>query len=93
MADEGKGAPADFGGPVFPNPKGIKPVADDEIERPSDKPMGGGKFSLGGSSEAHYDISNPPAADVNAHPVHIHFSKKGGPIRKLHSAPADVSEN
>jgi hypothetical protein len=92
MAD---GAPADFPGPVLPNPKDLKPVLDTDIERPSDKPAGG-KFSTDNAKPV-YSIANSPAGDkangVTPHPIQIHFQKKGGPIRRLHSAPQDITEH
>lgn len=87
MADEGKGAPVDFAGRVLPNPGNIKPVDSDVESRTGDVPAGG-KFN----------ISNAPADPdkangVTPHPLMLHFSKKGGPIRRLTSAPVDVTEH
>jgi len=86
MADE-QGAPASFGGRVLSNPTGIKPFDSDTARRKVDTPAG-----------ATMSIQNAPADPdkanaITPHPIHIHFAKKGGPIRKLGSAPAYVSEN
>jgi hypothetical protein len=47
MDDEQQGAPTDFGGRVIPNPTGVKPVLDTEIQ-PNVAPLAGGaKMSTG----------------------------------------------
>ena len=63
-----EGAPADFGGRVISNPKGLKPILDTEIERPSDTdrlPKGAKLSTDNAPAETPQgDISNPPAADI-----------------------------
>jgi hypothetical protein len=81
VADE-KGAPVGLSGPVFPNPDNVKPVSDTDVEPEGTyHPPKGAKL----------DISNPVAADINPHPIHQHFQKKGAGVRKT-GTPA-VSEN
>jgi hypothetical protein len=55
-AKPGKGAPADFGGPVFPNPDNLVPLMDTEappVPKPSVK----------------MDVSNPPRNQIEHHPL------------------------
>jgi hypothetical protein len=87
MADKGQGAPVGFGGRVFPNPSGIKPADSDVDNRKSDTPVGA-KFSVQ-NAPANQDKAN----GISPHPVMLHFAKKGGPVRKLNSAPTDLKEN
>lgn len=63
-SDEGKGAPADFAGPVFPNPDNVQPLMDNELpKRPTALPPGTMlDKSLGGKPKM--DISNPVKAQV-----------------------------
>ena len=87
MADEGGGAPVSFSGRVIPNPKNIKPVSSEEDTRTGDLPAGG-KFSVQ-NAPADADKAN----GITPHPIMQHFSKKGGPIRKINAPPVEVSEN
>jgi hypothetical protein len=85
MADEG--APSNFAGPVFPNPTGIKPFDSDKAARKADTPVG-----------ASMSVQNAPADPdkangITPHPLIQHFAKKGGPVRRLKSSPAEVHEN
>lgn len=63
--DDSKGAPPDFAGRVLSNDNDVKPKWD------TDEPEGTFHESKG----AKLDISNPPASDVNPHPLHQHFVK------------------
>ena len=65
LEDDDQGAPANFNGPVFPNPDHIQPHADtDPAIEPTRLPQGvtfqGGNWS----GTPQMDISNPAAADV-----------------------------
>jgi hypothetical protein len=97
VADE-KGAPADFAGPVLPNPKNLRPTLDTEIKRPVDEPTSDAKMTFGDTGKIQASVQNSPADSdkangITPHPLSAHFSKKGGPVRRLHSAPVDVSEH
>ena len=87
MADEGGGAPVSFSGRVFPNPTGVKPVSSEEDTRKSDTPIGA-KFSIQ-NAPADPDKAN----GITPHPVQLHFSKKGGPVRKFGASPVDPREH
>lgn len=66
--DEQQGAPADFGGRVFGNPKGIR-VHDSENDQPdTERISGGAKMSTETAplAEPKMDISNPPANSAEA---------------------------
>jgi len=86
MADE-KGAPADWPGRVLPNPGNVKPVDSDVESRTGDLPAGG-KMSID-NAPADPDKAN----GITPHPIQAHFSKKGGPVRKLGSPPVPVSQH
>ena len=60
------GAPADFGGPVLPNPKGLKPILDTEIQPETERLSGGAKMSTDNAplKTPKGDVSNPLPADV-----------------------------
>lgn len=95
MAD---GAPVGFSGPVLPNPSGIKPVLDTDIKRHADEPTSDAKMTFGNTGKIQASVQNSPADSekangVTPHPLSAHFSKRGGPIRKLTSAPVDVTEH
>jgi hypothetical protein len=65
--DQGGGAPADFAGPVLPNPKGIK--VSDDTERPPDEPTrlsGGAKMTTDNAplTAPKMDTSNPPHNEI-----------------------------
>ena len=71
QAHQAPGAPADFGGSVFPNPNGIK-VSDDTDSgvEPMRLPNG---LSLQGSNwhgQTPFDASNPPAAEMAGPALH-----------------------
>ena len=92
------GAPVDFAGPVLPNPKNLKPVLDTDIKRPTDEPTPGAKMTFGNTANISRSLQNAPADPdkangITPHPISAHFAKKGGPIRRLHSAPVDVTEH
>lgn len=60
-----KGAPADFGGPVFPNPKGVKVQSDTDTPRESQRLSGGAHMSTDLAVGApKMDISNPPKNEM-----------------------------
>jgi len=83
MADEGQGAPADFGGRVLPNPTGIKPTLDTDIKR---KDPGFSAGAMGDTAQVNW--SSPD------HPLALHFTKKAATARKLTSSkPIAASEN
>jgi hypothetical protein len=56
-----EGAPADFGGPVFPNPQGVKPVLDTEIKPEPMRLPTGVKANIDNAplTNPKGDISNP----------------------------------
>jgi hypothetical protein len=60
------GAPADFGGPVLPNPKGLKPILDTEIKPETERLSGGAKMSTDNAplKTPKGDVSNPLPADI-----------------------------
>lgn len=60
-----KGAPADFGGRVLPNPKGLKPILDTDAKPRTDEPTKDGKMNIDNAplTAPPGDISNPPATD------------------------------
>ncbi len=62
---EEKGAPADFGGRVLPNPKGLKPILDTEATPRTDEPTKDGKMNIDNAplTPPPGDTSNPPATD------------------------------
>ena len=65
--DQGGGAPADFAGPVLPNPNGIK--VSDDTERPPDEPTrlsGGAKMTTDNAplTAPKMDTSNPPHNEI-----------------------------
>ena len=95
MADE-KGAPSDFAGRVLSNDDSVKPKWDTEGPD-TDEPSKGAKFDISNAAgTAKLSTVNPPAKganDIEPHPLAAHFAKRGGPVRKLNSAPVDVSEN
>jgi hypothetical protein len=63
-----QGAPVGFSGPVFPNPKGIKPTLDTDAKPRADEPVGG-KMS----------VDNAP---IYAHPIE-EAAKPSGPRHPL----------
>lgn len=67
---EVKGAPADFGGPIMPNPKGIKVQSDTDAPE-VDKMTGGAKMSTDNAplTPAKMDTSNPPHNEMEPGPV------------------------
>lgn len=60
------GAPADFDGPVLPNPKGLKPILDTEIKPETERLSGGAKMSTDNAplKTPKGDVSNPLPADI-----------------------------
>jgi hypothetical protein len=87
MADEGQGAPADFGGRVLPNPTGIKPTSSEDDARKSDTPVGA-KFSVQ-NAPADQDKAN----GISPHPLHLYAAKRGAPVRKLGASPVDPKQH
>ena len=67
-AEHEQGAPADFSGRVFPNPKGYKPILDTEIPRTTDTDRlpNGVKADVSNAplETTAGDTSNPPTAQV-----------------------------
>jgi hypothetical protein len=65
MSDE-HGAPADFGGRVFPNPDNIEPVLDTDIKPRVDEPSGDAKMSIENAplKTPKGDTHNPPKVKV-----------------------------
>lgn len=60
-----QGAPADFGGPVLPNPKGIKVSSDTDIPRASQRLSGGASMNTDLSKGSpKMDTSNPPKNEM-----------------------------
>lgn len=66
---ESKGAPADFGGPVFPNEDGVEPMLDTDTPASPTRLSAGAKLdkSLGGKPTM--DISNPAKAQIEPDPM------------------------
>ena len=66
LADDDEGAPADFNGPVFPNPDHIQVHDDSESNIPVTRLPRGVTFNRGlYHGDAHSDLSNPAAADIS----------------------------
>jgi hypothetical protein len=63
-AEKAKGAPADFGGPVIPNPKGIEVKGDTDQEKPDYK-LQGAKMETENAplKKAPMNTANPPSFD------------------------------
>lgn len=65
LAEASEGAPADFGGPVFPNPNHVTPQLDTDNAIPVTRTPNGVTFQRGNyQGGAQSDISNPAAAEV-----------------------------
>ena len=65
LEDDKQGAPANFNGPVFPNPDHIQPHADTDPAIEPTRLPNGVSFQRGNwSGTPQMDISNPAAADV-----------------------------
>jgi len=65
LEDDDRGAPADFNGPVFPNPTHIQPRLDTDPAIPPTRLPEGVSFQKGNWSGAPpMDLSNPATADV-----------------------------
>ena len=62
-AEHGEGAPADFGGRVIPNPKGLKPILDTDITPRADEPTQDAKMSIDNAS------LKPPTGDTSNAPL------------------------
>lgn len=65
LAESTDGAPANFNGPVFPNPNHVQPSLDTDSSIPVTRLPEGVSFQRGNfQGNAQPDISNPPAAEV-----------------------------
>jgi hypothetical protein len=66
LADQGEGAPANFGGPVFPNPNHVQPQLDTDSAIPATRLPNGVSFQKGNyQGGAQPDVSNPATADIS----------------------------
>ncbi len=81
LDENDQGAPANFNGPVFPNPTHIQPHADTDAPIDPTRLPEGASFQRGNwSGTPQMDISNPAAADVQpemGREVGADFSAKG----------------
>jgi hypothetical protein len=65
LEDDDQGAPADFNGPVFPNPDHVRPQLDTDPAMPVTRLPEGVSFQRGNyQGGAQPDVSNPATADV-----------------------------
>jgi hypothetical protein len=89
MPDDERGAPADFPGRVFPNPKNIKPVLDTDIKPEVDEPSGGGEMSIENAplktpdGDTHLPPkikTGPDTPKLRRLPKHTHVYDRGGVV-------------
>jgi hypothetical protein len=67
LAEDDEGAPADFNGPVFPNPDHIQVHDDSESNIPVTRLPRGVSFNRGNyTGDAQSDLSNPSTADISS---------------------------
>jgi hypothetical protein len=92
LDDDEQGAPANFNGPVFPNPDHIQPRADtDPAIDPTRLPQGV-SFQRGNwSGTPPMDISNPAAADVQPE-MGREVGADFGDGKKMSAQPIDFSK-
>ena len=92
LEDDEQGAPANFNGPVFPNPTHIQPRADtDPAIEPTRLPQGV-TFQRGNwSGTPQMDISNPAAADVQPE-MGREVGADFGDGKKMSAQPIDFSK-
>lgn len=70
LDEQKRGTPPDFGGPVFPNPRGLQVSPDTASGIPPTRLPKGVSFQHENfSGEMPKDTSNPPAAQLIAHPA------------------------
>ena len=82
MADD-KGPGPDFAGRVLSNEAGVKPKWDtDEPEGTYHAPKG-----------VTLDTSNPPASDINPHPLHKEFQKRAPRQHFGRNSKVEISNN
>lgn len=83
--DAEHGAPADFGGRVIPNPKGLKPILDTDIKPQADEPVDA-KMNTDNAPliPPKGDTSNPPATNLGgAEPREASTEKKLRPYSEV----------
>ena len=92
LEDDDQGAPANFNGPVFPNPTHIQPRADtDPAIDPTRLPQGVSFQSGNWSGTPQMDVSNPAAADVQPE-MGREVGADFGDGKKMSAQPIDFSK-
>jgi hypothetical protein len=86
-----QGAPADFGGPVMPNPNNVQPRADTD-PGPSDKLTQGASMLYGNAGKPTMDTSNPPMNQMTPGPMQTVSTNPRGTIAQGMQAPMSDSE-
>jgi hypothetical protein len=90
LEDDDQGAPANFNGPVFPNPTHIQPRADTDAPIDPTRLPEGVSFQRGNwSGTPQMDVSNPAAADVQPEMGREVGAKFGN---KMSAQPIDFSK-